>query len=54
VNEASRIEALCAPLGRSLLMSAAVASACPYPTRSLGHHGLRGVAERRELFTIDG
>jgi adenylate cyclase len=52
VNEASRIEALCMPLDCSLLMSAAVASVCPYPTRSLGQHALRGVAEERELFTL--
>ncbi|HEY8383224.1 MAG TPA: adenylate/guanylate cyclase domain-containing protein [Microvirga sp.] len=52
VNEASRIEALCGPLGCSILMSSVVAAATPYPTRSLGRHALRGVGEERELFTL--
>jgi len=52
VNEASRIEALCEPLGCHVLTSAAFAGACPHPLRSLGQHTLRGVASPQELFTL--
>ncbi|MGH6919445.1 MAG: adenylate/guanylate cyclase domain-containing protein, partial [Geminicoccaceae bacterium] len=52
VNEASRIEALCEPLGCHVLMSAAFAGACPRALRSLGRHTLRGVASPQELFTL--
>jgi adenylate cyclase len=55
VNEASRIEALCGPLGRSLLMSqafAAAASASQKHLMSVGRHRLRGVREETELFTL--
>jgi adenylate cyclase len=52
VNEASRIEALCEPLGCHVLMSATFASACPRKLRSLGRHGLRGVSSLQELFTL--
>jgi adenylate cyclase len=52
VNEASRIESLCEPLGCHLLMSATFARACPRALRSLGHQTLRGVANPQELFTL--
>jgi adenylate cyclase len=52
VNEASRIEALCEPLGCHVLMSAAFARACPQALRSLGQHSLRGIASAQELFTL--
>ena len=52
VNEASRIEALCEPLGCHVLMSATFARACPRKLRSLGRHSLRGVASPQELFTL--
>jgi adenylate cyclase len=52
VNEASRIEALCEPLGCHVVTSAAFASACPQALRSLGRHTLRGVARPQELFTL--
>jgi len=52
VNEASRIEALCEPLGCHVLTSAAFARACPQPLHSLGQHTLRGVASPQELFTL--
>jgi adenylate cyclase len=52
VNEASRIEALCEPLGCHVLTSATFARACPRALRSLGHHALRGVASPQELFTL--
>ncbi|HXE17115.1 MAG TPA: adenylate/guanylate cyclase domain-containing protein [Stellaceae bacterium] len=52
VNEVDRIEKLCEPLGRSVLMSAEFAAAADQPTRllSLGEHMLRGVREPREIF----
>jgi adenylate cyclase len=55
VNEAARIEALCGPLGRPLLLSqafAAAASANRQHLVSLGRHRLRGVREETELFTL--
>jgi adenylate cyclase len=52
VNEASRIEALCEPLGCHVLMSATFARACPRALRSLGQHCLRGIASAQELFTL--
>jgi adenylate cyclase len=50
-NEAARIEALCKTLGRSLLVSAAVARHLAGEWRSLGAHALRGIGEPIELFT---
>ncbi|MBL0897256.1 MAG: adenylate/guanylate cyclase domain-containing protein [Reyranella sp.] len=55
VNEASRIEALCTPLGRPLLMSRAFAEAATGSRDrlvSLGRHRLRGVREETELFGL--
>jgi adenylate cyclase len=55
VNEASRIEALCRPLNRRILISAALAKAAGRERarlESLGRHELRGVGEARELFGI--
>src|SRR5438046_7418124 len=45
VNEAARIEALCEPLGRHVLVSAELAAAVGDDSRlePLGHHALRGV-----------
>ena len=57
VNEASRIQALCRPLGREILISNAfheIACACHGGLVSLGFHGLRGVREPQELFTLAG
>ena len=56
VNEVARIEALCEPLGRSLLVSAAFAHALADPAQltSLGHHDLRGVREPREIYGVVG
>ncbi len=51
VNEASRIEALCEPLGERLLVSESFAGACGEPLRSVGTHELRGVARTQQLFT---
>jgi adenylate cyclase len=55
VNEAARIEALCGPLGRPLLVSQAFAAAAGASRQhlvSLGRHRLRGVREETELFTL--
>jgi len=56
VNEAHRIENLCRPLGRDLLISetfSRAATACSDRLVSLGFHPLRGVREPQELFTVD-
>ena len=55
VNEASRIQALCRPLERNVLISASfheVACGCHGELDSLGFHALRGVREPQELFTL--
>jgi adenylate cyclase len=50
VNLTSRIEGLCKPLGRRLLLSADFATACDRPLRSLGAHAVRGLANPIEIF----
>ena len=55
VNEASRIESLCTPLGHNILISEAFAKAaktCLGKLVSVGRHTLRGVARDQELFTL--
>lgn len=55
VNEASRIERLCEPLGRHLLISQQFAEAAVSSRSrlvSLGRHPLRGVREATELFAL--
>jgi adenylate cyclase len=56
VNEVARIEALCEPLRRAVLVSAEfVAGIAGADTRleSLGRHALRGVREAKEIFALD-
>ena len=56
VNEVARIEALCEPLGRSVLISAEFAAAAEggeSRLESLGRHALRGVREPKEIFALD-
>ena len=55
VNEVSRMEALCEPLGRSVLVSAEFARALGSARRLsfLGRHELRGVREPREIYALD-
>ena len=55
VNEVARIEALCEPLGRNVLVSAELAAAVGEVCRlePLGRHELRGVREAREIFGLD-
>ena len=56
VNEASRIETLCEPLGHNVLVSetfAGAAVACAGRLISVGTHQLRGVRHSQALYTID-
>jgi adenylate cyclase len=57
VNEASRIAALCRPLGQPVLLSEAFADRCPAQRRAsligLGRHALRGVTRPPMLFALD-
>jgi len=55
VNEVARIEALCEPLGRRVLVSAELATAARDDRRlkPLGYHALRGVREHREIFALE-
>ncbi|MGB5441968.1 MAG: DUF427 domain-containing protein [Gammaproteobacteria bacterium] len=52
VNEASRIESMCKPLGQTILVSAEFARHFPDRLVSLGAHQLRGVSMAQELFTL--
>jgi len=55
VNEASRLEALCEPLGVSLIASRRFVDALGDHTRcrSLGERRLRGVRHPVEVFTLE-
>jgi len=55
VNEAARIETLCEPLGRKVLVSAELAAAVGESCRlvPLGQHKLRGVSEPREIYGLE-
>jgi adenylate cyclase len=55
VNEAARIETLCEPLGRKVLVSAEFALAADVCTglRPLGRHRLRGVRDPRTVYGLD-
>jgi adenylate cyclase len=54
VNEAARIETLCEPLGRKVLVSAELAGALGDTGRleALGYHRLRGVREPRAIYGL--
>ncbi len=55
VNEVARMEALCEPLGRPVLMSAEFAAALEDADRrlqSIGRYELRGVKEAKEIFAL--
>ena len=54
VNEVARIETLCEPLDRKVLVSAALATAIRDRTRlePLGAHALRGMREAKEIFAL--
>jgi adenylate cyclase len=55
VNEVSRIEALCEPLGRNVLVSAELAAAAGQDRRlvPLGRHTLRGVRDARAIYGLE-
>jgi adenylate cyclase len=56
VNEVARIEALCEPLGRPVLVSAEFVAAATERSKrleSLGRHALRGVRQQKEIFALD-
>jgi adenylate cyclase len=55
VNEVARIETLCEPLGRKVLVSAELAAAVSDAGRlqPLGHHSLRGVRRPRAIFALN-
>ena len=52
VNLVSRLEGLCRPLGRSTLISGAVAAETTTPLVPLGEHVLRGIATPCTVFTL--
>src|ERR1700738_826395 len=52
VNLVSRLEGLCRPLGRSVLISGAVAAETTRPLVPLGEHVLRGIAAPCAVFTL--
>jgi class 3 adenylate cyclase len=52
VNLVSRLEGLCRPLGRSVLISGAVAAETTTPLVALGKHMLRGIAAPCAVFTL--
>ena len=52
VNLVSRLEGLCRPLGRSVLISGAVAAETATPLVALGEHSLRGIAAPCAVFTL--
>src|SRR6516162_8556072 len=52
VNLVSRLEGLCRQLGRSVLISGALAAATATPLVALGEHRLRGIAAPCAVFTL--
>ena len=55
-TRSARIEALCEPLGRAVLVSAEFVAGMKDADRrlkSLGRHALRGVKEPKEIFALD-
>jgi len=52
VNLVSRLEGLCRPLGRPVLISGALAAEVTTPLVPLGEHALRGIAAPCAVFTL--
>jgi class 3 adenylate cyclase len=52
VNLVSRLEGLCKPLGRTVLVSGVLAAETDTPLVALGTHELRGIASRCAVFTL--
>jgi class 3 adenylate cyclase len=53
VNLVSRLEGLCRPLDRAVLISGAFAAETTAPLIPLGEHALRGIAAPCAVFTVD-
>jgi adenylate cyclase len=52
VNLVSRLEGLCRPLGKTILISGALAAETDTPLLALGTHALRGIASPCAVFTV--
>src|SRR5262249_60825196 len=52
VNLVSRLEGLCKPLGKTVLVSGALAAETQAPLIALGTHALRGIASPCVVFTL--
>jgi adenylate cyclase len=52
VNLVSRLEGLCRPLGKAVLVSGALAAETEAPLIALGTHALRGIASPCAVFTL--
>jgi adenylate cyclase len=52
VNLVSRLEGLCKPLGKTVLVSGALAAETETPLIALGTHELRGIASPCAVFTL--
>jgi adenylate cyclase len=52
VNLVSRLEGLCRPLNKAVLVSGALAAETAVPLIPLGTHGLRGIASPCAVFTV--
>ena len=52
VNLVSRLEGLCRPLDRAVLVSGAFAAETAAPLIPLGTHALRGIASPCAVFTV--
>jgi class 3 adenylate cyclase len=52
VNLVSRLEGLCRPLGKTILVSGALAAATETPLVALGMHAMRGIASPCAVFTL--
>src|SRR5947209_18716328 len=52
VNLVSRLEGLCRPLGKTILVSGALAAEAQAPLVALGTHTLRGIAAPCAVFTL--
>jgi adenylate cyclase len=52
LNLVSRLEGLCRPLGKAVLVSGAFAAETEAPLIALGTHVLRGIASLCAVFTL--
>jgi adenylate cyclase len=52
VNLVSRLEGLCRPLGKTILVSGALAAETETPLITLGKHALRGIAAPCDVFAV--